>query len=262
MDQTLDLNLLQLGAILGAGVIAGFINTLAGGGSLLTIPALLFAGLPSTVANATNRVAVVMQSAAGAARFRQRGVFTLRESAPMLLPAFVGSVAGALIAAEIDPRVFDIVLGIVLLLMLATLFFRPADVTGDADDASGSDRSRIRRPLLTVASFFAIGFYGGFVQAGVGFLLIVGIQGLFGFDLVKTNALKLLVVALYSVFALGIFAFYGQVLWLHGVVLGLGNVAGALIGVRFAMRRGTAAIRWVIVAAVVLTALKLFGVVG
>ena len=96
----------------------------------------------------------------------------------------------------------------------------------------------------------------------MGFLLIVGIQGLFGFDLVKTNALKLLVVALYSVFALGIFAFYGQVLWLHGVVLGLGNVAGALIGVRFAMRRGTAAIRWVIVAAVVLTALKLFGVVG
>lgn len=247
-----DLNLQQLALLLVAGAIAGFINTLAGGGSLLTIPALLFAGLPSTVANATNRVAVVMQSAAAAGRFRQKRVFRLAESLPMLLPAFVGSIIGAFIAAEIDQRIFDIVLGIVLLLMLGTLFFKPSAI---------ADRGA-PPPWLAIPVFFVIGLYGGFVQAGVGFLLIAGISFLYGFDLVKTNALKLLVVALYSLFALAIFAWYGQVLWLHGVVLGLGNVVGALIGVRFAIQRGSSAIRWVIVVAVALTALKLFGVFG
>lgn len=247
-----DLNALQLVLLLLSGAVAGFINTLAGGGSLLTIPALLFAGLPSTVANATNRVAVVMQSAAAAGRFRQKKVFAFAESLPMLIPAFVGSIVGAVIAAEIDQRVFDIVLGIVLILMLGTLFYRP----GDIHDG--------KRPPTWVAVpvFFFIGLYGGFIQAGVGFLLIAGISVLYRFDLVKTNALKLLVVALYSLFALGIFAFYGHVMWLHGFVLGLGNVGGALIGVRFAIRRGSAAIRWVIVAAVVFSALKLFGVFG
>jgi uncharacterized membrane protein YfcA len=247
-----DLNVLQLALLLGAGVAAGFINTLAGGGSLLTIPALLFAGLPSTIANATNRVAVVMQTAVAAGSFRQRRGFVFRESLPMLLPAFVGSVIGALVAAEIDPQVFDIVLGVVLILMLGTLFFKPT--------AFGPDE----RPAawIGIPVFFVIGLYGGFIQAGVGFLLIAGISVLYGFDLVKTNALKVLVVALYSLFALGIFALYGQVLWLHGFVLGLGNVVGALVGVRFAVKRGSGAIRWVIVAAVVLTALKLFGVFG
>jgi uncharacterized membrane protein YfcA len=257
MDQFLQLNPLQLVIILAAGGVAGFINTLAGGGSLLTIPALLFAGIPATVANGTNRVAVVMQSAAGAADFRRRKVFAVREALPMLIPAFVGSIVGAFVAAELDPRVFDIVLGVVLLMMVGTLFVRPATASGDGD-ATG----RPSRPILTALSFLGIGFYGGFVQAGVGFLLIIGINTLFGYDLVKTNALKLLVVALYSLFALAIFAAYGQVLWLHGIVLGAGNVAGALIGVRFAIRRGTNAIRWVIVLAVVLTALKLFGLLG
>jgi uncharacterized membrane protein YfcA len=256
-----DLNVLQLLIILAAGGAAGFINTLAGGGSLLTIPALLFAGLASPVANATNRVAVVMQSAVAAGRFRQRGVYHLRDAGPMLVPAFIGAVAGALTAAEIDQAVFDIVLGVVLLLMLLTVFFQPAALVSAAGAGDHRDASPLRR-WLTAAGFLGIGFYGGFVQAGVGFLLIIGITVGFGYDLVKTNALKLLVVAAYSLLALGIFAAYGQVLWLHGIVLGLGNVVGALIGVRFALHRGTAAIRWVIVAAVVLSALKLFGVLG
>ncbi len=263
MQLSLDLNVLQLAALLGAGVAAGFINTLAGGGSLLTIPALLFAGIPSTVANATNRVAVVMQSFVAAGRFRQRGVFVVRDALPMLIPAFIGAIIGALVAAEIDERVFDIVLGVVLLMMLTTLFYKPRAA---GDDAADGDTWRSRHPraatAVTIVVFFAIGAYGGFVQAGVGFLLIIGISTLFGFDLIKTNALKLLVVALYSLFALAIFAWYGQVMWLHGAVLGVGNIVGALIGVRFALRRGTAAIKWVIVVAVALTALKLFGVLG
>ncbi len=260
MPNLLDLNVLQLVIILAAGVIAGFINTLAGGGSLLTIPALLFAGLSSPVANATNRVAVVMQSLVGAARFRQKKVFVVKEALPMLLPAFVGSIVGASVAAELDQRVFDIVLGIVLLSMVATLFFDPAKMAqrfAATDDGQGPT---VIHRVISAAAFFAIGLYGGFIQVGVGFLLIIGISTLFGFDLVKTNAVKLLVVGLYSLFALGVFALHGQVLWLHGIVLGLGNVIGALVGVRFALHRGTAAIKAVVVLAVALSALQLFGV--
>ncbi|MFW5796495.1 MAG: sulfite exporter TauE/SafE family protein [Alkalispirochaeta sp.] len=247
-----DLNLLQLALLLVAGTVGGFINTLAGGGSLLTIPALLFAGIPSQMANATNRVAVVMQSVAGAAKFRQKRVFRIADSLPMLLPSFAGSVLGSFIAVEIDEQVFDYVLGVVLILMLGTLFMRPTAI---------ADRPAPSR-WIGIPVFFLIGVYGGFVQAGVGFLLIAMITLLYGYDLVKTNALKLLVVALYSLFAIAVFAWYGQVLWIHGMILGLGNIVGALIGVRLAVLRGTGAIKWVIVVAVVLTALKLFGVFG
>jgi uncharacterized protein len=235
-----------------AGSGAGFINTLAGGGSLLTIPALLLVGVPSTLANATNRVAVVMQSVVGAAQFHRRKVYTLSESLPMLLPVCAGTVVGAVAAARMDEGVFDIVLGVVLVAVLVTLFYKPS-------------RKAPQRPAprwVAVPVFFLIGLYGGFIQTGVGFLLISGISMVFRFDLIKTNALKLLVVALYSFFALAVFAWYGQVLWLYGLVLGLGNVTGVLLGVRFAVRRGAEAVRWIVMAAVVLSALKLFGLIG
>ncbi|MFW5695776.1 MAG: sulfite exporter TauE/SafE family protein [Alkalispirochaeta sp.] len=262
MPNLLDLNLLQLVIILVAGVIAGFVNTLAGGGSLLTIPALLFAGLASPVANATNRVAVVMQSLVGAARFRQKKVFVLTEALPMLVPAFVGSIVGASVAAELDQRIFDIVLGVVLLSMVVTLFFDPAKMAYRFAATDDGGRPSPAHRLVSVVAFFGIGFYGGFVQVGVGFLLIIGISTLFGFDLIKTNGVKLMVVGLYSLFALTVFAMHGQVLWLHGVVLGIGTVLGALLGVRFAMHRGTAAIKVVVVLAVALSALRLFGVLN
>ncbi len=235
-----------------AGTGAGFINTLAGGGSLLTIPALLMVGVPSTIANATNRVAVVMQSLYGAAQFRKRGVYRIAESLPMLLPSFTGAIIGAFIAAEIDERVFDIVLGIVLLVVLVTLFAKPP---------RGMTMPEIPQ-WVRVILFFLIGLYGGFVQTGVGFVLISGITVIYRYDLIKTNALKLLVVALYSLFAIAVFAWYGQVLWLHGLFLGLGNITGVTIGVRFAFKRGAAAVRWIVVLAVALSVLKLFGVLG
>ncbi len=247
-----DLTPLHLIILFVAGTGAGFINTLAGGGSLLTIPALLLVGVPSNLANATNRVAVVMQSFVGAAQFRRRKVYIVSESLPMLVPAFVGSIVGAVAAAQMEQRVFDIVLGVVLVAVLVTLFYKPHHDT----------TIPVPPRWVSIPVFFVIGLYGGFIQTGVGFLLISGITLVFRFDLVKTNALKLLVVALYSLFALAIFAWYGHVLWLHGLIMGLGNVTGVSLGVRFAVRRGAAAVRWIVVGAVVLSALKLFGILG
>jgi uncharacterized membrane protein YfcA len=248
----MNLDWIQLCVLLGAGLIAGFVNTLAGGGSLLTIPALIFAGLPSTVANATNRVAVLLQTLVGSAQFRRKGKLDVRQAGVLGLPALAGAVLGAFIAAEIPRRIFDPILGALLLVILATLFLKPA-----RDEAEAAARKT--PPVLRVLVFFGIGVYGGFIQAGVGFLLIAAITWVLGLELVRTNALKVAIVFLFTLVSLAIFAFYGQVMWLHGLVLAVGNVGGALIGVRFALKRGAEAIRWVIALAVVASALKLFG---
>jgi uncharacterized membrane protein YfcA len=135
---------------------------------------------------------------------------------------------------------------------LLTLFIRKP-VPGDED-------FKVRSVWLQVAIFFVIGVYGGFIQAGVGFLLITGITWLLGLDLVKTNGTKVFIILFYSILALTIFTLYGQVVWLLGLILGVGNMAGAWIGVRFAVKRGAKAVRWVIVAAVAASALRLLGV--
>ncbi|MGM0674942.1 MAG: sulfite exporter TauE/SafE family protein [Spirochaetota bacterium] len=238
--------------LLGAGLIAGFVNTLAGGGSLLTLPALIFVGLPSPMANATNRVAILMQTTVNTLRFHQKGKLELRTSAVAVGSAVVGAVAGAFIAAELPEEVFDIALAAVLVLVVATLFVRKP--------TPGEDAFRVRSVWLKVPVFFVIGIYGGFIQAGVGFLLITGITWLLGLDLVRTNATKVLIIMVYSAFALAIFAFYGQVVWLFGLILGVGNMAGGWIGVHFAVKRGAKAVRWVILAAVAASVLDLVGV--
>jgi uncharacterized membrane protein YfcA len=232
--------------------VAGFVNTLAGGGSLLTLPALIFLGLPSPVANGTNRVAILMQNAVSTLRFRRQGMLEIRSSGPAVASAIAGAVLGAFIAAELPEEVFDIALAVVLVLVVLTLFIRKP-VPGD--DAFSARSIRLQIPI-----FFVIGVYGGFIQAGVGFLLITGITWLLGMDLVRTNATKVLIILVYSLFALAIFTIYGQVVWLLGLILGVGNMVGAWIGVRFAVKRGAKAVRWVIVAAVAASALRLLGV--
>jgi hypothetical protein len=193
-----------------------------------------------------------MQNAVSTVRFRQKGKLGIRTSAVAVVSAVGGAIAGAIIAAELPEEVFDIALAVVLVLMLATLFVKKPQANEDAP----AGRSR----WLQVPVFFAIGIYGGFIQAGVGFLLITGITWLLGLDLVRTNATKVLIILVYSVFALAIFAVYGQVVWVLGLVLGVGNMAGAWIGVRFAVKRGAGAVRWVIVAAVAASVLDLVGV--
>lgn len=236
-----------------AGGIAGFVNSLAGGGSLLTIPALIFLGIPSTVANATNRIAVLLQSIVGAERFRRKGQLDLDVSRQAAVPGLLGAIGGAFIAANLNDAVFNLILGFVLILVLLTLFIRKPERGGERP-------SWTRSAWVRFPTFFLIGVYAGFIQAGVGFLLISAISVLLGQDLIKTNATKLLVVVLFTILSLVVFAFYGKVLWHYGLLLGIGSMTGAWVGVNFAVKRGTGAVRWVIVAAVALSSLRLFGI--
>ncbi len=233
--------------------MTGFINTLAGGGSLLSIPALILVGMPSPVANATNRVGIVLQSAVASRRFFRKGVLNVREATLTALPALLGAAIGAVAAAELDESVFDIALGIILLVMLVTLFLDPK--------AFLEERQNKLPLLVQIPIFFLIGLYGGFVQAGVGLLIIAALTHLMGHELVRTNAQKVAIVFLLSALALGIFAAYGMVEWIAGLVLAVGSMSGAAVGVHFAMKRGAKAVRWIVVVAVVLSALSLFDVI-
>ena len=253
---------LKLVLLVAAGGAAGFINTLAGGGSLLTIPALIFLGIPSPVANGTNRLAILLQNVVSSTQFYRQRQLELREAALAAIPAVFGAVVGALVAANLSQEVFDTVLGAVLLLMLVTLFIRKPAAKGETREKgdAGAEEPRKAALWLRVPVFFVIGVYGGFIQAGVGFLLISGITLLLGRDLIKTNAIKVTIILLFSVISLLIFSLYGKVLWLYGLLLGVGTMAGAWVGVRFAVRRGANAVRWVVVVAVAASALRLFDV--
>lgn len=248
------MNIVSVLLLLFAGLLAGFINTLAGGGSLLAIPALIFAGLPSPIANATNRVAVLLQNSVATAQFHRKGQLDLKEGILLGLPALVGSILGAFLAVDINEALFDKILGVVLILILVTLFFKPS---------MWVEQTNKTLPLwMRIPVFFVIGIYGGFIQAGVGFLLLTALSLAVGYDLVKSNALKVTIVLLFSGMSLLIFALSGKVVWLYGFILAAGNMTGAYVGVRFAVKRGAKQVRWVVVAAVAVSALKLFGVIN
>lgn len=249
MDLT-TLTPLQALVVVLAGVVAGFVNSLAGGGSLMAIAALLFIGLPSPVANATNRVTIVLQNAVSVNRFRRAGLLDFRDSLEAVLPAALGAVAGTLIAVEISEEIFDIALAIVLVLVVITVFL----------PAPKQKRVTSVHPFVRWIFFFFVGIYGGFVQSGVGFLLIAAISLSRGLDLVATNAIKVSVVIVFGAISLTIFAWNGMVVWSAGLLLGAGTMIGAWIGVHSAIRHGAGFVRWVVVASAVAAALRLVGV--
>jgi len=236
--------------VLGGGV-AGFINTLAGGGSFLTIPLLIFMGLPATVANATNRVGVFLQSLTATRQLHSHGVFPVRFSLIVAIPAVLGSVLGTYAALVISDAAFKKYLAVLMVLMTLLTFFKPAALLS----RPAGNYSFGRWALLWLL-FFGIGLYGGFIQAGVGFLVIAAMS-LSGYDLVAGNATKSFVILLLTCVSLAIFWVGGKVQVAPGLALGAGSMLGAFIGSHVTVTRGNAFIRKFVVAMVILSAIFL-----
>ena len=239
-----------------AGIAAGFVNILAGNGSLITLPALIFFGLPANVANATNRVGVVFQNVVGVSSFQRKGMLDTRGALLYSLPAAVGSVIGAYIAVDINEEVFRRVLAIVMVLMLVLMFVKPERwIKG-----KGGQEVTHRLTPLNILIFFAIGIYGGFLQAGVGIFLLVALVLNAGYDVVRGNAVKVFIVLALTLVALLVFQANGQIQWGVGLLLAVGNMIGAWLATRFAAEKGAVWVRRFVIVVVLFSAAELLGV--
>lgn len=241
-------------AVIAAGFGAGFINTLAGSGSLITLPVLIFIGLPANVANGTNRVGVLSQSLTAAGSFRQQQVLDLRSSLMLAAPAIVGSVIGAQIAVNLDEQLMRRTIGALMVAMLIVILARPRRWL------EGRAEATEQRPGLgQMVVFFLIGGYGGFIQAGVGIFILAGLVLSAGYDLVRANAAKVLIVLCFTIFALFVFIYNDQVRWGLGILLAIGNALGGWVAARMAVERGAVFVRWLLIAVVAVSAAQLLG---
>ena len=226
--------------LLAVGLVSGFINTLAGGGSMLTLPALMMTGMPADLANGTNRVAVLAQSITGAKGFDQAGKLDRGALVGIIVPTVLGAGLGAAMASVLPNTwlkpILLAVMAIVALFLLVPSGTKP--IESDKLPAGG---------VIAWLALFGAGLYGGFIQAGVGFILVAIVSGALHYDLLRSNALKLVCTSIFSGVALIIFALQGQVLWLTGIVLALGSVLGALASVRFAINVDESVLRSILV---------------
>ena len=231
------------------GVISGFINTLAGGGSMLTLPALMMLGMPADVANATNRVGVLMQSVTGVKGFDDQDRLDRSAIIPVLVPTVLGALAGSLLASYLPVWLLKPILLGTMVAMALVMVLKPQTI---APPEGTEPFTVMERPMAGVGLFLS-GVYGGFIQAGVGFILIAALAGGLRYDLVRTNALKTVCTAVFSGVALAVFALRGQVWWIPGVVLAVGSVIGAWASVRFAINVSQNTLKWILFAMVSVT---------
>ena len=245
-------------ALFAAGLVAGALNVIAGGGSFLTLPVLIFAGLPATVANATNRVGILIQNAGAVWGFHRHRKLDWRWTTLTAVPAAAGALGGTWLALEISDDAFRKVLA--FLMIAVTLWTLLAgDRRGRSDAERGDDappRPTGGRAAALALGCFAVGVYGGFVQAGVGFF-ILAVLGLAGLDLVRGNALKVLIILLFTALSLAIFAWQGKVEWLTGLVLAAGTLVGGQVGVHLTVLKGHRWVRAVVTVAVLVFAVLL-----
>lgn len=246
MDPTL-----RLAIVFGAGALAGALNVVAGGGSLFTLPALLFLGLPPALANGTNRLGILVQNIVAVDAFRRRRLSDAATSWKLALWTLPGAISGALMSLAIPDVWFKRILAAIVVAGAVTIALpRPARA-----ESLGVGPPRIR--WWSALAFLGIGFYGGFIQAGVGMVFLLVLYHLLHLSLVLVNMYKVFIVAVYTIPALAVFLVTGNVAWDVGVVLAVGMGLGGLVGTRVAVGGGERAIRAFVGIALLLMALRL-----
>ncbi|MEA2109991.1 MAG: sulfite exporter TauE/SafE family protein [Pseudomonadota bacterium] len=233
------------------GIVAGTLNVIAGGGSFLTVPLLIFLGLPPTVANGTNRVGILLQNVGAVWGFHRHQVVDWRYVLWAALPATVGALLGAWGAVIIGEEAFKNFLAVVMIVVTLWTLWDPLKASKGKDSAM--EKPRV---CWLAFGFFLVGIYGGFVQAGVGFL-VLATTTLAGLDLVRGNAVKVLSILIYTFLALGIFAWQHKVNWPLGLTLAAGTVVGGQLGVHLTVLKGHQWVKKVVTVAVIIMAVKL-----
>jgi len=237
--------------VIAVGIVAGIINTMAAGGSIITLPVLMALGLPPNMANGTNRIAIFLQNVVGVNRFHKEKVMDFPSGFRVGLPAAVGAIAGAFIAVNLNDEVMNLAIAGVMIVVFFLILLKP----------NRWIKSHEEHPPIPywvqVIIYFFVGIYGGFIQAGVGFFLLTSLVLGSGFELLKANALKIFVILLYTPMALVIFFLHGDVDIVLGLVLAVGTMIGAWIGTKIAVKGGAKFIRYFVLVAILGAAVKL-----
>jgi uncharacterized membrane protein YfcA len=245
---------LELAVLVVAGFVAGYVNTIAGAGSLLTLPALIFTGLDASAANATNRIAVVVQSLAAILAYRRSGIRVGGFAARAFAPAGVAAALGAWVASRLDEGTLEVAIAIAMGVFLVLSLVPPKRAKEETGGAGELPPFSI--PLSV--GFFFIGFYAGFLQAGVGILVLLYLAHGHGTDLVTANAAKVALVLGVSVVSLVVFAASDVAIDpVRGGLLALSTAVGGYLGARATLRRGQRLIRLAMVVAVLASIAKL-----
>lgn len=237
--------------LVGGGLVAGVVNAVAGGGSTLTVPLLVLAGVPGNAANGSNRVGVLASMAASATSFRRLGVRGLRQATTVMIPVVLGSITGTVGISRLTDEAFERVFGLLMLPLVVLTMHQPQARKG---------QTTWSRPV-TWSVFFAIGIYGGAIQAGVGLVLLAALTRA-GLDVVSANNVKVLVVFVVTLVALPVFIADGRVDWIPALVLAAGFTAGGWFGAHVAVRGGERVVRVFLVIAAVGLAGRLLGLYG
>jgi hypothetical protein len=242
-----------------AGLAAGYINAVAGAGSLLTLPALIFTGLDAVSANATNRVAVLFQTAAAAFAYRRGGVRDAGKRASLLAaPGVLAAAVGAWVSTVVGEHVMRLCIAGAMLVFL-TLTLVPQRRAEGSSDTQAKDPPEPPRVTASMAlGFAAIGLYAGFLQAGVGILILLYLGRVHGSSLVAANAVKVVFILWLTMAALGIFVWrQAGIDPVRGLALAGSTTVGGYLGARATLRRGERFVRGVLVAAVLASVVKL-----
>lgn len=246
------MDLYEIPLIIITGVVAAFLNTVGGGGSLFTVPILTFLGLPITSANATSRVAILFQNIFAVGGFKSKGVeLPWPYSLYLGISSLAGGVIGALLAARIEDEVFSkIFVGVMILSAILIIY--------DPFKSKKTEKLDKKSQLIGIFFFFFIGIYGGFVQAGIGFLIIAVLSMVNHLNLVKSNYVKVFSAIIYTAASILVFALEGKILWMTGFILATGHAIGGWYASRWSVDKGEVWIKRVMVFSIIAMAIKLW----
>lgn len=249
----------QIVLFLLAGFVTGIINTMAGSGSLITLPLFVFmCGLPPDMANGTNRIGVLFQSLSGVLAYNRKGWINWKGLEWLILPSVLGAVAGAWIAKDLNAQTMNTMLGILMIVMLATLTLKPERWLRDT-----SQGIKPSHRFYIAPAFLAIGFYAGFLQAGTGIFLMILLVLIAKYTLKDSAGIKLAVVFLMNIPPIIIFAFSGDIHWGLGIITAVAQALGALVAIKFLSDKKETANIWihrVLIAVIILSAAKFLGI--
>jgi uncharacterized membrane protein YfcA len=246
--------LMKLLLLFGIGGIAGFINVMAGGGSTITLPILIFLGLDPSLANGTNRIGILAQTLSAVVSFRQEKYHDFKLSLRLTAFTLPGAIAGAIIATRISGDLFQKILAFVLIAVTISMFLKKTKQGKPESDRGGKSSWFIYPTML------ATGFYGGFMQVGVGFVFMASLYHLMKLDLIRVNMHKVFIIFVYTIPAFLVFLLTGNVKWKFGLSLAVGMAFGAWWAAKISVKKGEKIIRIALIPVILWMALKLLNI--